>query len=179
MGEEAAAEADEGDAEAEERPGFERRGENDAGEGDDAGERAEARDPMRIGAVREAPRREHEARAAADRQHGRQRGRHADRQVQDLAAVGLEQDVLHAEPGRAERGRDETAARLSGAGEVAPCVEEADGARRRPREPGVARLLLPKRGAVQDHRRHRRALHHLNEPDLGEMAQGEGRTRRR
>ena len=50
MGEQAAAEADHRDADAEQRARPQRRGQHHAGEGDDARERAEARDPVRIGA---------------------------------------------------------------------------------------------------------------------------------
>ncbi len=111
MREQAAAESDQGDAKAEQRPRLKRRGQDHAGERDDADERAEARDAMGIGAVRQPPRSEHEARAAAERQHRGERRRHADRQMKDLSAIGLEQDVLHAEAGGAERGRDEAPAR--------------------------------------------------------------------
>ena len=154
---------------AEQRARLERRGKNDAGEGDDAGERAEARDPMGIGAVREAPRGEHEARAAAERQHRGQRRGDADRKVKDLAAIGLEQDVLHAEACGAERGRDQKPACPPDVGELAPRLEEADRPRAASGQRGIARLLLPERGAVEHHRRQGRALHDLDEPDFGEV----------
>ena len=103
-----------------------------------------------VGAAGQPARREPEPDAAARREHRGQRRRRADRQMQDLAAIGLEQNVLHAEAGGAERGRDETPPRAPDPSRKRSRPSPKAGARRvRRLQRGAARLLLPERDAVE------------------------------
>src|SRR5271165_1014658 len=106
MREQPAAESNQGDAKAEQGPRVERSGENDTGKGDNANEGAHSRDPMGVGPAGQPARGERQAGAAAKREHRGERSRRTNREVQDFSAVGLEQNVLHAESGGPQRGSD-------------------------------------------------------------------------
>ena len=96
---------------------------------------------MGVGAAGQAARGQRQARAAAKREHRSECGRRADREMQDLSAIGLQQNVLHAEAGGSERGRDKTSARAPFGGEIGPGVKKA-----RPRR-GFARRVWVLRGS--------------------------------
>jgi hypothetical protein len=107
--------------------------------------------------------------ATGGEQGGQRRGR-PDRQVQDLTAIGLQQDVLHREPRGAEPDRHEAPACGALPGIVAPGGAEIP--------PGrglgpvrIAGLLLPQGDPVQHDGDERRALDHLDQPHGGEVGQ--------
>ena len=91
--------------------------------------------------------------------------------MQDLAAVGLEQDILHAEAGRAERRCDEAPAGASRGRKFVPGVEKVRPRRDVPGSRSASRLLFPERSAIEHHRHHRRALDDLDETHLAEMCE--------
>ena len=89
-----------------------------------------------------------------------------------MAAIGFQQHVLHRE-GRGPEGDDrEEPAGLAALGKVGPGVAEArarlgalGGGHR------AQMLLLPERNEVQEERHDRRALHDLDEAEVGEVGE--------
>jgi hypothetical protein len=101
-------------------------------------------------------------------QRGERRGRR-DGEIQDLRAVGLEQDVLHGEGRRADPHRDEKPARAAAAAELAPGFGEGRAGPVEGGARGSARLLLPERQDVEPHGGKRRALDDLDQAKLTEI----------
>jgi hypothetical protein len=140
-------------------------GRDDGGEGRNARQRAPPRHVDRIPPVQQHPRGDGEADEPAKRQHRGQPRGHGHRQVQHLPAIGLQQDIGHAEAHGAERDHDQQAHRRAPAHEKPPGVDElgmglglhACGAG------AVARFLLPQGHQVQRDGHHRGALHHLHQ----------------
>ncbi len=93
-------------------------------------------------------------------------------EAEDLAAVGLEQHVLHAE-GRGAEGRGhEEPQRPAAAGEDPPGLAEGAGVLRLAQvAAGVPGLLLPQGRGVEHHRHHGGALDDLDQLDLGEVGE--------
>ena len=133
---------------------------------------------MGVCAEVQATRGERKAAAAAQREHRRQGRGRADREMQDLSAIGLKQNVLHAETCGAERGRDEPPAGAGRRRKGVPRVAEGRPRRRRRGHGRSARLLLPERGAVENHRDDRGALHDLYQSNLAEMSQQQAKDDR-
>ena len=78
--------------------------------------------------------------------------------AEDLAAIGFEQNVLHAEAGGAEADRDQQPAGAGLGGEARPVVREILVVAARARCRRDAGFLLPQRDDVEDDRHDRGAL---------------------
>ena len=94
--------------------------------------------------------------------------------MQHLPTIGFQQHVLHAEGDRAQSQCHKTAHRAAAWGilsKIPPCLRETRlltierGAR------GIPHLLLPQCHQIERHRRQRRTLDYLDQPDLAEMGQ--------
>ena len=132
----------------------------------EAGQDAQCRQPVGIGAPAQLPCGQGEAGQRAAGQQGRQRRGLADGQVQDLAAIGFQQDVLHAEGRRAQPDRDQHPPGASGAAERRPGLAEGRARQVGPGGGGVAGLLLPQGDHVQDHGRDGASLDQLDQAQL-------------
>ncbi len=123
-------------------------------------------------AAAQPPGGEGEAEQRAERPERGQRGGRRDRQAEDLAAVGLQQDVLHREGGGAERDGGHDAQHPPLPQQVEKRVREArPGRRALVARHRVHPLLFPQRHEVEDQRQGRGALDDLDEADLAEIAQ--------
>ena len=105
MAEQAPAEADQDGAEREQRHRLQRGGEDHGAEGRKANQGADRGQAVGIGATAESFRADAKAGKPARRQQRTQRRGGADGQMQHLAAIGFEQDVLHRERYAAEAER--------------------------------------------------------------------------
>ncbi len=131
------------------------------------------REPVRVVAARQQPGRDRKAaRAIPPASSAVSMVVAPTRQMQDLAAIGLEQNVLHAEGRGAETDDDQQphgARRRCCSSRHASRKSRARQIVRRARR--IARFLLPQRDEVQHHGDDGGALDHLDQLELGEIRQ--------
>jgi hypothetical protein len=97
--------------------------------------------------------------------------RRAHRKPQDLSAIRLEQDILHAEARRAQPDRDQQPGWPPAMAELAPGFGEWRSSRSDRCAGRIARLLLPEREQIERHGQQRRALNHLDQAELRELCE--------
>ena len=168
MGEQPGAHADAEHAGAEQRRGIERGG-KDHGRERRRGPATAAigGEAVGVAAAGQQPGPDGEADEAADREHRRHCRGGADAEAQHVAAIGLEQDILHAERERADAERHEAATRLRPGGKDPPGGAEGGPGDRLAAGGAtpVSTSAMPFSTMVAV----RRALDHLDEAELAEM----------